>query len=140
MGKGPAAPPEVRLGRVHRQGLSPSMFGLIERGIIRRPAVARGVRGRVVFRFKEDFVPLRVSFGPELVVVEDGDLSDPDLVISGRLPDIIHFAASPLRRGLPDPISRRGRRAIVSVASRRVRLSGDRGLALGVLALLALED
>ena len=30
------------------------------------------MRGRVVFRFDEDFSPLRISFRPKTVVVEDG--------------------------------------------------------------------
>ena len=65
------------------------------------------MRGRVVFRFAEDFSPLRIAFRPQTVVVEDGDLRKPDLVIAGRLPDIVHFATVPTLggrlHGVPDP-------------------------------------
>ena len=57
------------------------------------------MRGRVVFRFSEEFSPLRISFRPRSVVVEDGDLRKPDLVIAGRLPDIVHFATVPTLGG-----------------------------------------
>jgi hypothetical protein len=36
-------------------GVAPSIFGLIERGIAREPELAAQMRGRVVFRFAEDF-------------------------------------------------------------------------------------
>src|SRR5205085_1668534 len=55
-------PPAVHLGRTTENGIAPSMFGLLERGVGKRPAVAAGLRGRVVFRFEEDFAPVRVSF------------------------------------------------------------------------------
>lgn len=124
---------------MRREGISPSMFALLERGIERRPEIAREVRGRVAIRFEEEIPPIRVAFGPAVVLVEDGDCRHPDLVISGRLADIIHLAASPLRGGVPDPISRRGRRAIANVARGRVRLTGDQRLARGVLSVLAIE-
>ena len=62
-------------------GVAPSIFGLIERGIAREPELAAQMRGRVVFRFAEDFSPLRIHFRPRSVVVEDGDSRNPDLVI-----------------------------------------------------------
>ena len=91
--------PTVRLGRMVEDGVAPSIFGLIERGIAREPELAAQMRGRVVFRFAEDFSPLRITFRPRSVVVEDGDSRKPDLVISGRLPDIVHFATVPTLRG-----------------------------------------
>ena len=69
-----------------RDGVAPSIFGLIERGIAREPELAAQMRGRVVFRFEEEFSPLRIVFRPSMVVIEDGDLRRPDLVITGRLP------------------------------------------------------
>ena len=97
----------VRLGRMVEDGVAPSIFGLLERGIAREPGLAAEMRGRVVFRFAEDFSPLRITFKPRSVIVEDGDSRRPDLVIEGRLPDIVHFAAVPTLRGrlhgVPDP-------------------------------------
>lgn len=133
--------PSVRLGRMVEDGVAPSIFGLLERGIAREPELAAQMRGRVVFRFAEDFSPLRIQFRPRSVVVEDGDSRRPDLVISGRLPDIVHFATVPTLRGrlhgLPDPRRRHGRRALGRLASGRVRIEGDRVLGRRLLRLLA---
>jgi hypothetical protein len=131
----------VRLGRMVENGVAPSIFGLIERGIAREPELADRMRGRVVFRFAEDYSPLRIHFRPRSVVVEDGDSRKPDLVISGRLPDIVHFATVPTLRGrlhgVPDPRRPRGRRALGRIASGRVRIEGDRVLGRRLLRLLA---
>jgi hypothetical protein len=126
---------------VVEDGVAPSIFGLIERGIARDPELAAQMRGRVVFRFTEDFSPLRIHFKPRSVIVEDGDSRKPDLVISGRLPDIVHFATVPTLQGrfhgVPDPRRPRGRRALGKIASGRVRIEGDRVLGRRLLRLLA---
>jgi hypothetical protein len=122
-------------------GVAPSIFGLIERGIAREPELPAQMRGRVVFRFTEEFSPLRISFKPRTVVVEDGDLRKPDLVIAGSLPDIVHFATVPTLggrlHGVPDPRDARGRAALGRLASGRVRMDGDSALARRLLRLLA---
>ena len=130
--------PEVRLGKTQPTGVSPSMFGLLERGVMLRPEVARGLRGRVAFRFTDSLSPLRVNFAPRHMTVEDGDFHKPDLAIIGTLPDIIHFVATPLVGGIPNPARLRGLVAIARVARRRVRIEGDPALARGVLRLLSL--
>jgi hypothetical protein len=131
----------VRLGRMVEDGVAPSIFGLIERGVAREPALAAQMRGRVVFRFAEDFSPLRITFKPRSVVVEDGDSRKPELLIEGRLPDIVHFATVPTLRGrlhgVPDPRQPRGRKALRRLASGRVRIEGDRVLGRRLLRLLA---
>jgi hypothetical protein len=131
----------VRLGRMVEDGVAPSILGLIERGVLREPELAAEMRGRVVFRFEEEFSPLRIAFRPRSVVVEDGDLRKPDLVIAGRLPDIVHMATVPTLGGrlggVPDPRQPRGRRALGRLASRRVRIEGDRTLARRLVRLLA---
>lgn len=133
--------PAVRLGRSVEHGVAPSIFGLIERGIAREPELAAKMRGRVVFRFTEGFSPLRVHFKARSVLVEDGDARRPDLVIAGRLPDIVHFATVPTLRGrlhgVPDPRRARGRRALGRLASGRIRVEGDRVLGRRLLRLLA---
>jgi hypothetical protein len=133
--------PSVRLGRMVEDGVAPSIFGLIERGIAREPELASQMRGRVVFRFAEDFSPLRIQFKPRSVIVEDGDSRKPDLVISGRLPDIVHFATVPTLKGrlhgVPDPRRPRGRRALRRLADGRIRIEGDRVLGRRLLRLLA---
>jgi hypothetical protein len=133
--------PAVRLGRMVEDGVAPSIFGLIERGIARDPQLAAQMRGRVVLRFAEEFSPVRIHFKPRSVVVEDGDSRKPNLVISGRLPDIVHFATVPTLtgrlHGVPDPRQPRGRRALKRIASGRVRVEGDRVLGRRLLRLLA---
>jgi hypothetical protein len=133
-------PPEVRLGRIHRNGIAPSLFALLDRGAGKRPGLAASLRGRVVLRFSEGYVPVRVTFGRRVIRVEDGDLRRPDLTISGRLPDIVHLTMAPLRMGVPDPADRRGRAALLNLALRRVRVAGDRRLGRGVLALMAIAE
>ncbi len=122
-------------------GVAPSIFGLIERGIAREPRLLEEMRGRVVFRFEEEFSPLRITFRPRSVVVEDGDSRKPDLVITGRLPDIVHFATVPTLRGrlhgVPDPRRPKGRAALGRLASGRIQVEGDRVLARRLLRLLA---
>ena len=130
--------PEVRLGKTLSTGVSPSMFGLLERGVMLRPEVASEIRGRVAFRFTDSLSPLRVTFAPRHMTVEDGDLHKPDLAIIGTLPDIIHFVATPLVGGIPNPARLRGLVALARVARRRVRIEGDPALARSVLRLLSL--
>jgi hypothetical protein len=132
--------PEVRLGRTDRNGIAPSFFALLERGIEREPALAVRLRGRVAFRFVEDISPMRVHFRARSVLVEDGDFRRPDVAVVGRLPDIIRFAATPSVRGVPNPARAGGRQAIASYARGRVRLEGDRKLARGLLRLLSLAQ
>jgi hypothetical protein len=133
--------PAIRLGRMLEDGVAPSIFGLLERGIAREPEVAALMRGRVVFRFAEGFSPVRIQFRPRSVIVEDGDSRKPDLLIAGSLPDIVHFATVPTLRGrlhgVPDPRRPHGRRALRRIANRRVRVEGDRTLARRLLRLLA---
>jgi len=123
-------------------GVAPSIFGLLERGIERRPEIAAQMRGRVVFRFAEDFSPLRISFKPKTVVLEDGDLRKPDLVIAGTMPDIVHLLTVPTLggrlRGLPNPARPRGREALARIVSGRVRMDGDMSFGLRLLRLLAI--
>jgi hypothetical protein len=130
--------PEVRLGKTQPDGVSPSMYGLLERGVMLRPEIASEMRGRVVFRFTDSLAPLRVVFAPRHMTVEDGDMSTPDVAIIGTLPDIIHFVATPLVRGIPNPARLRGLVALARVARRRVRIEGDPALARSVLRLLSL--
>jgi hypothetical protein len=134
-----APSPTVKLGKLRRDGIAPSMFALLERGVERRPRVAARLRGTVAFRFAEDFAPVRVSFGARVIRVEDGDVREPDLAIEGRLPDIVHLAAAPAFRGVPNPGRRHGLAAIASVYRGQVNLVGDRRMARAVLQLLALS-
>ena len=129
---------EVRLGRRRANGLAPSLYVWVERGVERRPRVAATLRGRIVFRFDENLSPLLLDFGDGLIEVSDGDLAAPDLTVSGRLPDIVALATAPHVLGVPNPARLRGLSAILRLSSGRVAIDGDRGLALRLIRLLAL--
>lgn len=132
--------PRVRLGKVAPNGVSPSMYGLVDRGALKRPGIARDLRGRVELRFKEDYAPVRLSFGAEEVVVEDIETRNgrrkPDLVISGSLPDVVALTAAPLWGGLPKVTDARGRAALARMAGGKVKVDGSAVLARRLLKLL----
>jgi hypothetical protein len=135
---------DVKLGRIAENGISASMYGLIERGAHKRPKIAKELRGNVEIRFKEDFAPVRAIFGSEGIVVEDGlpeadedkEPFNPDLVISGSLPQIVQLASAPLFGGLPKPTTAHGRAALRKVARGKVKIEGNPLLARRVLKLL----
>jgi hypothetical protein len=134
----PAEGRPLRLGAVADDGIAASIYALVERGIHRRPALARQIHGEIELRFDEELAPVRLVFEPDVVTVEDGPARRPDLVISGRLPHVVALATAPLLGGVPNPINRRGRAALARVANRRVRVVGNRALGRKLLRLLAL--
>jgi hypothetical protein len=132
--------PEVRLGATADDGIAASIFALVERGAARRPALAMEMRGGVELRFEEGIAPVRLLFEDGVVTVEDGGLDAPDLRVSGRLPHVVALTVAPLVGGVPNPATGRGRTALAKVATRNVRLEGDRGLGRRLLRLLAIDD
>lgn len=138
-----ATEPKVRLGAMQDDGIAPSVFALVERGVERRPQAARALAGKVVeIRFDEDYAPTRISFARDEIVVEDmaGEADPrPDVVISGPLPEIVRITAAPLVGGVPKPTTPHGRAALASVASGRVRIQGRRAVARRLLMLLRIE-
>ncbi len=102
------------------------MYGLVDRGLAKRPRVAKVIRGTVEFRFDEDFAAIRVTFGDDEVVVEDvqrapqGRPRDPGLATRRRA---AHRRARRRRRG-------------PSVARGKVKIEGSPLLARRVLKLL----
>ena len=129
--------PEVKLGQTVSNGIAPSMFALLDRGVQRRPDLARQLYGKVAIRFTEDIAPVRISFGRRVVKVEDGDLRRADLVVSGSLPHVVQLTITPMRMGIPDLRHARGRAALLRVAFGRVRLRGDLALARKMLEMMA---
>lgn len=139
----------LRLGHLAQDGIAPSVYALVERGAARRPALARDARGVVELRFTEAIAPVRIAFCAEEILVEDcgpdgaGSAgppeAEPDLVVSGRLPDIIRLTTAPTVAGLPSPIDARGRTALGHLARRRVQVRGDRALGRRLMALMALD-
>jgi hypothetical protein len=81
---------------------------------------------------------VRIVFGDERVLVEDGSASAPDLRVTGTLPDLVSLMIAPLVGGVPNPIAARGRAALGMVALRRVKIEGPMALMqrfLGVIQI-----
>lgn len=132
-----AAPP-VRLGATTPDGIAPAIFALIARGVEERPEVARRLRGRIEIRPDEAIDPIRLEFSDAGVLVEDGSWLAPDVVIEGRLPDIVHMTVASTVAGVPNPAVRGGRAAFGHITRRRVRIAGRRALGRRLLQLMHL--
>jgi hypothetical protein len=130
--------PAIRLGATTEDGIAPTLFGLLDRGLRRRPELARETRGLIELRFAEDIAPVRIAFEADEVVVEDGSWEMPDLVIAGRLPHIVHLTTAPMLAGVPNPARAHGRTALGRLRRGDVRIEGDRALGRKLLALLEL--
>lgn len=137
----PPRAPEVRLGQTVANGIAPSMYALLDRGVQRRPELAGGLSGKAVIRFREEIAPVRISFERRVIRVEDGDLRNPDLVVTGSLPHVVQLTVTPMVRfGIPDFRDSRGRAALLRVATGRVRLGGDVALARRMLEMMAVPS
>ena len=107
---GDPAPPTVRLGTLADGGLAPAIMAIVERGVSRRPDRARALGIEVELRMEESYPPVRIVFGSDGVLVEDGPAraGAPDqrrAVRSGAL------LVAPLLGGVPSPIDARARRS-----------------------------
>jgi hypothetical protein len=129
---------EVRLGALSEGGLAPAIMAIVERGVTRRPDQARALGIEVELRMEESYPPVRIVFGADLVLVEDGAGQAPALRISGRLPDLVALLVTPLVGGVPSPMNARGRAALGMLASRRVRIQGGLGLMRSFLGVIRL--
>jgi hypothetical protein len=129
-------PPTVELGRVEAGGLSPAIMAIVDRGVQRRPALARRLRAEVELNLADAYPPVRISFGPDRVLVEDGPTEAPDLRVSGALGDLVGLLVAPLVGGLPSPIDRRGLSALGMLAGRRVRIEGRITLMRSLLGVM----
>jgi hypothetical protein len=130
--------PEVRLGGLREGGLAPAIMALVERGVQRRPAQARALRLEVELQLEESYPPVRIVFGDDGVLVEDGPAVAPGLRISGSLPDLAAMMVAPTLGGVPSPIDPRGRAAIGLFTSRRVRIQGRVGALRSFVSLIRL--
>src|SRR3984885_8034970 len=119
--------PAVRLGTLLDGGLAPAIMAIVERGVQRRPDQARALRLEVELQMEETYPPIRIVFGEDGVLVEDGPGAAPGLRISGSLPDLVALMIAPNVRGVPSPMNARGRAAIGLFTTRRVRIQGRVG-------------
>ncbi len=126
--------PRVRLGPLTHGGIAPSLFVLVERGAGRSPGMAAATRGEVVLAFDEGYPPVSIRFGEEGIEVGEEPSETPDVTISGSLPALSALLVTPLFGGVP-----RSREGLARLARREIRISGRRGLARRLIALIALD-
>lgn len=103
-------------------------MAILDRGVDRRPALAAAIEAEIELQLGESYPPVRIVFDEQQVLVEDGPAVAPDLRVAGALPDVISLLVTPLLRGVPNPIDRRGRAALSMVAFGRLRVEGRRRL------------
>ena len=128
----------VRLGTLVDGGIAPAIFAIVERGVKERPGLASSLRAEVELNLGEPYPAVRVVFEEPAVLVEDGPAVEPDLRISGELPDLVSLMVAPLIGGVPNPVNRRGRAALAMVAQGRVQVEGKLALLrrfLGVIGV-----
>jgi hypothetical protein len=116
--------PELRLGAMAAGGVAPAILAIVERGVRRHPDLARSLRMEVEIEMDEGYPPVRVVFAGDEILVEDGRALDPELWISGSLPDLVALMAAPQMGGVPSPLNPRGRAALGMVAKGRIRVQG----------------
>ena len=90
-------------------------MAIVERGVRARPEQARALRLEVELQMEESYPPVRIVFGEDEVLVEDGPAAAPGLRISGSLPDLVALMVAPTIGGVPSPMDARGRAAIAAV-------------------------
>ena len=76
----------MRLGALREGGLAPAIMAIVERGVQRRPAQARALRLEVELQMEESYPPVRIVFGEDGVLVEDGPAVAPGCGSAGRCP------------------------------------------------------
>ena len=130
--------PEVRLGTLREGGLAPAIMALVERGVKERPDQARALRLEVELQLEDIYPPVRIVFGDDGVLVEDGPAVAPGLRISGSLPDLAALMVAPTLGGVPSPIDPRGRAAIGLFTSKRVRIQGRVGVLRSFIGVIRL--
>jgi hypothetical protein len=120
----PRKTPKVELGELSQGGVAPAIMAIVERGAGRRPELARGLTAEVELNIEERYPPVRIVFAGESIRVADGPADEPDLRVTGALPDLVSLMVAPLVGGLPNPMASKGRAALGMVALRRVKVEG----------------
>jgi hypothetical protein len=129
-------PHTIRLGALVDGGLAPAILAIVERGIRHRPALARALEAEIELDMQEGETPVRIVFGRDHVLVEDGPAAAPDLRIAGTLSDLTSLMVAPVVGGVPHPMRARGRAALGILALGRVRVTGRFGLMRRFLNLI----
>jgi hypothetical protein len=135
-----SAPPDILLGPAIGRSIAATIYGLVQRGAMLRPELARGLHGSVLVRFLEEYEPVRIDLCGDSITVADatGDERAYDLIVEAGLPAVTTLISAPLLGGLPKPTTPEGRAAIACLADGDVELDGPLRLTRGLLKLLSL--
>jgi hypothetical protein len=128
--------PAAELGEITQGGVAPAIMAILDRGARQRPELALDLSAEIELNFEEGYPPVRIVFDDGRILIEDGSAAEPDLRVSGSLPDLVSLMVAPVVGGLPNPIVPRGRAALGMVALRRVRVEGRLTLLRRFLAVI----
>jgi hypothetical protein len=116
---------KVRFADSDPCGLAHMLGGLIQQNLDRDPGLERLLDGSVVAIAAPDAeVAVTIRLNPDLVVVSNGVATDAQVVVTASSERLLGLASAPLRFGLPDAFSRKGREVLGDVLTRRVRIDG----------------
>jgi hypothetical protein len=115
---------QVKLGEISDGGVAPAIMAIVDRGVAQRPELAGALQAEVELNIEERYPPVRIVFDHGDVLVEDGSAQEPDLRVTGTLPDLVSLMVAPLVGGVPNPMAAKGRAALGMVAQRRVKVEG----------------
>jgi hypothetical protein len=107
-------------------GLAEMLAGLIEANLVRRPEREALLRHAVIgIEAADAGVAITVRLSEQRIEISNGaENRGSDLRIRADGVDLLALSASPLRLGLPDPLTGEGRAVLRQVARGRVRISG----------------
>ena len=130
-------PSTVGFADAEPNGLAATLGGLIEQNLERDPGRRRFLQPAVVVLAATD-ADVRVTARITSAGVELANGGDPraDLEVAADARWLLDLAAVPLRLGLPDPLTPRGREVVRAVVRRRLRV---RGLARHPVRLMRLQ-
>jgi hypothetical protein len=104
---------QIRLGNLERGSVAPAVFGLIDRGAMKRPEVAADLACQVELRMTS-YPPVRITFSRGAVLVEDAPRLEPLPQPEGQEGDLAELASQLEEPGdesdepafVPDPDTR----------------------------------
>jgi hypothetical protein len=129
----------VELREVGDRSVAATVYGLVDRGVQLRPEVAAAMGGTIRITFAENFAPVLLRFGGEVIEVGDDAGGNVDLEVQAALTDFVLCVSAPLTAGVPKPTSRAGRAALVRIADGRVDFTGKLGLGRKLLQLMSVH-
>lgn len=117
----------VVLEHADDEGLSRMIAGLLEANVGDDPAKARlleDARGAVQVDVVDAGVTVGLKFVPGTVTVTSAPVPGADVRLTTDAQTLLGLSAVPLRLGLPDPLTARGRGVVAAALTGRLRVRG----------------